>query len=189
MVFQVVIYGCESWTIRKLSTEELMLLNCGVNEDSWKSLIQQGDRTSPSERKSVLNIHWKDWCCSLSSNTLPTWCEELTHWKSPWCWKDWRQEEEGMAENEMVGWHQGLNGHEFEQAPGDGEGQGSLACCSPWSRRVEHNWTTKQQTLITSNSKIAWCVWNRQPHLTQTRFLTPLLRLSSWTTLNFLNLF
>ena len=45
---------------------------------------------------------------------------------------DWGQEEKGTTEDEMVGWHQRLNGHEFEQAPGDGEGQGSLACCSPW---------------------------------------------------------
>ena len=46
--------------------------------------------------------------------------------------KDWRQEEKGKTEDEMVGWHHWLNGHEFEQAPGDGEGQGSLVCCSPW---------------------------------------------------------
>ena len=44
-----------------------------------------------------------------------------------------------MREDEMVGWHHRLNGHEFEQAPGAGEGQGSLACCSPWGRRVRHN--------------------------------------------------
>ena len=59
-----------------------MLLKRGVGEDSWESLGLQGDQTSPSERKSVLNIHWKDWC-----NTLATWCEELSHWKRPWCWE------------------------------------------------------------------------------------------------------
>ena len=58
---------------RKLSAEELMLLNCGVGEDSWESLGLQGDPTSPSERKSVLNIHWKDWCWSWNCNTLATW--------------------------------------------------------------------------------------------------------------------
>ena len=46
--------------------------------------------------------------------------------------KDGRQEEKGMTEDEMVGWHHRLNGHEFEQTPGDSEGQGGLACCSPW---------------------------------------------------------
>ena len=64
-----------------------MLLNCcGVGEDSWESLGLQGDPTSPSWRKSVLNIHWKDWYWSWNSNTLATWCEELTHLKRPWCW-------------------------------------------------------------------------------------------------------
>ena len=47
--------------------------------------------------------------------------------------KDWRQEEKGTAEDEMVGWHHWLNGHEFQQTLGDGEGQRSLACCIPWS--------------------------------------------------------
>ena len=52
--------------------------------------------------------------------------------KDPDAGKDRRQEEKGMTEDEMVGWHHRLNGHEFEQALGDGEGQGSLASCSPW---------------------------------------------------------
>ena len=95
MVFPVVMYGCESWTIKKLSAEELMILNCGVGEDFWKSLGQQGDPTSPSERKSVLNILWKDWCCSWNSNTLATWCEELTHLKRPWCWERLKAGAEG----------------------------------------------------------------------------------------------
>ena len=49
--------------------------------------------------------------------------------------KDWRQEEKGMTEDEMVGWHQWLNGPEFKQALGDAKGQRSLACCSPWSHK------------------------------------------------------
>ena len=64
--------------------------------------------------------------------TLATWCKELSHWKRPYAGKDWRQEEKGLTEDEMFGCHHWLNGHEFEQAPGDGEGQGSLVCCSPW---------------------------------------------------------
>ena len=72
---------------RKLSAEELMLLNCGAGEDSWESLGLQGDPTSPSWRRSVLNTHWKDWCWSFTSNILATWCEKLTHWKRTWCWE------------------------------------------------------------------------------------------------------
>ena len=72
-----------------------MLLNCGVGEDSWASLGRQGDPTSPSWRRSVLGVHWKDWCWSWNSNTFATWCEELTHWKRPWCWERLRAGGEG----------------------------------------------------------------------------------------------
>ena len=72
---------------RRLSTERLILLNCSVGEDSWESLELQGDPTSQSSRKWVLNIPWKDWCWSWNSNTLTAWCEKLTHWKRPWCWE------------------------------------------------------------------------------------------------------
>ena len=72
---------------RKLSAEELMLLNCGVGEDSWESLGLQGEPTNPPWRRSVLGVHWKDWCWSWNSNTLATWCEELTHLKRPLCWE------------------------------------------------------------------------------------------------------
>ena len=58
-----------------------------------------------------------------------------THWKNPDAGKDKRQEEKGTTEDEMVGWHHQLNGQEFEQAPGVGNGQGSLACCRPWGRK------------------------------------------------------
>ena len=59
--------------------------------------------------------------------------------KDPDAGKDWRQEEKAVTENEIVGWHHWLNGHEFEQALGDGGEQGSLACCNPWNCRVGHN--------------------------------------------------
>ena len=62
-----------------------MLSNCGARKDSWESLGQQRDHSSQSWRKSTLNIHWKNWCWSWSSNNLATWCEELTRWKRPWC--------------------------------------------------------------------------------------------------------
>ena len=55
--------------------------------------------------------------------------------KDPDAGKDWRQEEKEMTEDEMVGWHYCLNGHEFEQSQGDSEGQGGLGCCSPWGHK------------------------------------------------------
>ena len=64
--------------------------------------------------------------------------------KDPDAVKDWGQEEKGTTEDEMVGWHHQLNGHEFEQAPGDGEGQGSLAGCSLWGHKVKRDWVTEE---------------------------------------------
>ena len=63
------------------------------------------------------------------------WPPDTKSWlirKDPDAGKDWRQKEKGTTEDEMVGWHHQLNGHEFEQALGDGKGQGSLVCCNPW---------------------------------------------------------
>ena len=72
-----------------------MLLNCGVEEDSCESLGLQRDQISQSQRKSVLNIHWKDGCWGWNSNTLATWCEELTYLKRPWCWEKLKAGREG----------------------------------------------------------------------------------------------
>ena len=90
MVFPVVMYGCENWTKKKVERQRIDAFNCVAGEDSWESLGLQGDQASQSQRKSILNIHWTDWCWSWSSNTLATWCERLTHWKRPWCWERWK---------------------------------------------------------------------------------------------------
>ena len=92
--------------------------------------------------------------CSLEGVTLklklqyfsrPLW-QILTHCKRSWCWERLKAGGEGTTEDEMVGWHHQLNGHEFEQAPGVGDGQGSLVCCSPWGHKESDmteglNWT------------------------------------------------
>ena len=72
-----------------------MLLNCGVGEDSWEYLGLQGGPTSPFLRRSVLGVHWKDWCWSWNSSTLATSCKVLTHWKRPWCWEGLGEGREG----------------------------------------------------------------------------------------------
>ena len=77
------------------------------------------------------------------------WPPEVKNWligKDPDTRKDWRLEEKGMTEDEMAGWRHWLDGHEFEQAPGVGDGQGSQACCSPWGHKesdmtLQLNWT------------------------------------------------
>ena len=82
-----VMYGYESWTVKKAEHLELMLLNCGVGEDSGESFGLQGDPTSPFWRISALGVHWKDWNWSWNSSTLATSCLELTHWKRSWFWE------------------------------------------------------------------------------------------------------
>ena len=72
---------------RKLSSEELMLLNCGIGEDSWESLGLQGYPASPFWRRSALGFLWRECCWLWSSNTLATSCKVLTNWKRLWCWE------------------------------------------------------------------------------------------------------
>ena len=86
-------FGCESWTMKKTECRNIRHLPAVVLEISWESLGQQ-DQTSQSKRKSTLNIRWKDWCWSWSSNTLVTWCKELTHWKRLWCYRRLRARRE-----------------------------------------------------------------------------------------------
>ena len=136
MVFPVVIYRCESWTIKKAEHQriDVFKLWCWWRL-SWESLAWTARRLNQSILKETLNVHWKDWWWSWSSYTLATWFEKPAHWKRPWCWKDWGQEEKGVTEDETVGWHHRLNGHEFEQCLVDGEEQRSLARCSSWGHK------------------------------------------------------
>ena len=87
IVFPVVMYGCESWAFKKAEHQRIDAFEPWC----WRRLLrvpQTARRSSQSIlRKSVPNIHWKDWCWSRNSNTLATWCEELTHLKRPWCWE------------------------------------------------------------------------------------------------------
>ena len=135
MVFPVVMYRCESWTIKKTEWRRIDAFELQY----WRRLLRvpwtARSQTSQSQGKSTLNTHLKDWCWSWSSRTLATWCKQPIHWKRPWCWERSKAKEKRATKDEMVGWHHWLNGHEAEQTLGDSEGQGSLACCSPWVRK------------------------------------------------------
>ena len=93
---------------------------------------------------------------SWNSNTLATWCEELTHWKRPWCWeklKAWGEGNNRGWDGWMAHW---LDGHEFEEAPGVGDGPGGLVCCSPWGHKEldtteQLNWTEIPNTFERAN--------------------------------------
>ena len=142
MVFPVVRHRCESWTVKKAECWRIDAFELWC----WGRLLRvpwTARRSNQSIlRKSVLNIHWKDW--SWSSNTLATWCEELSHWKRSWCWERLKAGREG-DDREWDSWMASRHdGREFEQIPGVYDGQGSLGCCSPWGRKdwvSELNWT------------------------------------------------
>ena len=134
MVFPVVMYGCESWTKKKKEcrrTDAFELWCWGrVLRVLW---------TAKWSNQSVLKEISLEY--SLEGLMLKRKLQYFGHLIQrtdslekilPNTGKDWRQEEKGITEDEMVGWHHQLNGYEFEQTLGDSEEQGSLACCSPW---------------------------------------------------------
>ena len=94
MVFPVVMYGYESWIIKKAECRRI-----DVFELWWWRLLRvpwPARRSNQFILKEIsLDVHWKDWCWSWSSNTLATWCEVLTHWKRLWCWEILRAGREG----------------------------------------------------------------------------------------------
>ena len=115
-----------------LSIKELMLSNCGAGEHCWRVswTARRLNQVNPTGNQPWIFIGGTDAEAQAPIFWPPDEKSQLIG-KDPDAGKDWRQEEKGMTEEEMVGWHHWLNGHEFEQALGDNEGQGSLACCSP----------------------------------------------------------
>ena len=135
---------------RKLSTEELMLLNCGV----VKTLA------SPLDYKEIQPVHPKGdqpWVFIGRTNaeveTPVLWPPHVKSWligKDSDAGRDWGQEKKGTKEDEMDGWHHRLNGHEFEWTLGVGDGQGGLACCDSWCHKEldtteRLNWTERTE--------------------------------------------
>ena len=145
-----------------------MLLNCGVGEDSLEFPGVQGDQTSQSTgNQSWIFIGRTD----AEAETPTLWPPGAKSWligKDPDAGKDWRQEEKRTTEDEMVGWYHWLDGHEFEQVLGAGDGQGSLVCCSPWGHKqsdttewlnwTELNWVYFLRGLSFKNGMC--CKWN-----------------------------
>ena len=119
---------------------------------------------SPLDCKEIQPVHPKEnqsWIfigkTDAEAEAPILWPHDMKNWltgKDPDAVKDWRQEEKGKTENEIVGWHHWLNGHEFEQAPGVGDGQLSLGCCSPWGPKEldtteQLNWLTQEDAEVT----------------------------------------
>ena len=126
-------FGCESWTINKAECQRIDAFELWC----WRRLLRVA-WTAERSNQSILKEISPEY--SLEGLILKLKLQHCGHLmqradsleKTGVVGKDWRLEEKGMTKNNMVGWHHWFNGHEFEQAPGDGEGQGILACCSPW---------------------------------------------------------
>ena len=149
MVLPVVIYGCESWTIKKAEHQRIDAFELWC----WRRLLRVPWNARRSNQSIPQEISPE---CSLEGLMLwlklqHFWPPDGKNWligKDPDAGKDWRREEKGTIENEMVEWHHRRNRHEFEQALGVGDGQGSLASCSPWGSQSQpqlSNWTELMQ--------------------------------------------
>ena len=120
--------GCESWTIKKAERQRTddFELRC------WRRLLRY-PWTIKRSNQSILNIHWKT--NAEASILWPPDAKSQLIGKGPDPGENWGQEEKGVTEDEMVGWHHRLNCHEYEQTPGDSEAEGSLVHCSPRGRK------------------------------------------------------
>ena len=129
----------ESWALKNWCFQTVML----------EKTLQ-----SPLDYKEIQPVHHKgnqSWIFTgrIDTETLILWPPDAKNWligKDPAAGKDWRQEEKGTTEDEMVGWHHWLDGHESKWTPGVGDGQGGLACCDSWGRKEVDttewlNWT------------------------------------------------
>ena len=150
MVFPVVIYVWDNWTIKNWCFQTVVLkkiLESPLDSMKVKPINPEGDQP------------WI-FIGRTDAEALILWPPDEKRrliGKDPNAGKDWGQEEKGATEDEWLNesgdermrWvicqHHQLSGHKFEQTPGDGEGQGTLVCCSSWICRVRHNWATEQQ--------------------------------------------
>ena len=146
IVFPVVVYGCESWTMRKAEHRRIDAFELWC----WKRLLRV-----PLDCKEIQPVHPRgdqSWVfigrTDVEAETPVLWPPDAKSWliwKDPDAGKDWGQEK-GTTEDEMVGWHHPLNGHGFGWTVGVGAGQGGLVCCGSWGRKESEttewlNWT------------------------------------------------
>ena len=147
MVFPVVMYGYESWTVKKAEHQRIDAFELWC----WRRLL----RVSPLDRTEMQPVHSKgdqSWVLigrtDAKAETPALWPPQVKSWligKDSDAGRNWGQEEKGTTEDEMAGWHHQLNGHEFGWTPRVGDGQGVLACCDSWGHKESQ--TTEQLNL------------------------------------------
>ena len=164
--FSVVMYGCESWTIKKAECWRIDAFELWY----WRRLLRVPWTARRSNQSILMEISPE---CSLEGLTLKLKLQYFGHlmgkadWlleKDPDAGKDWRQEEKGTTEDEMVGWHHRLDGHESEQTLGVGDGQRNLVCCSILYHKEldtteQHNWTDTSR-----EEEVWWASENSRYH-------------------------
>ena len=144
MVFPVVMYGCESWTVKKSEPLRIDAFELWCWRRLWRvrwtarrsnqSILKEispgisfGENDAEAETPVLWPPHAKSWLLGKDSDAG----------------KDWGQEDKGTTEDEMAGWHHWLGGRESEWTPGVGDGPGGLVCCDSWGHRVRHDWATE----------------------------------------------
>ena len=157
MVFPVVMYGCESWTVKKAERRGIDAFELWC----WRRLLRV-PWTARRSNQSILKISPGVFFGTndVKAETPVLWPPHAKSWligKDSDAGRDWGQEEKGTTEDEMAGWHNRLDGHKFEWTPGDGGEQGGLACCDSWGRKESDtterlNWTTSG-TVIKRSAK------------------------------------
>ena len=148
MVFPLVMYGCESWTVKKAERWWIDAFELW----SWRRLL----RVPWTARRSALDFFGRN---DAKAEAPVLWPPHAKSWligKDPDAGRDWGQEEKGTTEDEMAGWHHQLDGRESEWTPGGGDEQGGLACCDSWGfEESGHDWATELNwTEYMSNIKI-----------------------------------
>ena len=152
MVFPVIMYGCESWTVKKAECQRIDAFELWC----WRKLLRvpwTAKRSNQSILKEISPVFFER--NDAKAETPVLWPPHVKRWligKDSDAGRDWGQEEKGTTEDEMAGWHHELYGHESEWTPGDGDGQEGLACCNSWGRKEldmteRLNWTVSQNPL------------------------------------------
>ena len=151
MVFPVVMYGCESWIMKKAEHQRIDAFELWC----WRRLLRVPWTARRSNQSILKEINpeysLEGLILKLSPNTLATWCEEPALWKRPWCWERLKAEREGDDRGWDFGWHHQLNEYEFEQTLGDNRGQRSLVGCSSWGHKESDT------TIFSNNFPLCIC--------------------------------
>ena len=158
MVFPVLMYGCESWTVKKAERWRIHAFEVWC----WRRLLRV-PWTARRSNQSILKeinpgISLEGMMLKLNPVLWPPHAKSWLIGKNSDAGRDWGQEEKGTTEDEMAGWHHGLDRCESEWTPGDGDGQGGLACCDSWGRKesdtteqlnwTELKWVTEQHVFF-----------------------------------------